>query len=151
MCLLVATAFFTVSVKAQTIAVSNIDGLDFGTVVAGDNATVLPTDPGAALFEVSITNQKGKGHSLIINFSLPSQLILSGGSATVPISFSAASGLYNTKESTSGATSFDPNQQTSFKFSNGNYYFYLGGSIAPIYKAQGGVYNDIITITVTTQ
>lgn len=178
--LLAACAFLaacTVSVYAQTIIVSQLSDLDFGTIPAGSSSTVNPNDPSAALFEISITNESqssnnkevkgntnnsknngnGNGNAYAygdsktnveVTFSLPGNLMQSG--SNIPVSFPSESALWNDKNTTSGAKSFDPKQQTTLQIKkNKDLYIYLGGNIQTYRSQRPGSYSAVVSLTVT--
>lgn len=166
-CLLMVTALLAVSVKAQSITVSNLSGMDFGTIAAGDGASITPNDASAALFKISVDesghtdngNQKdnGRGHhhdvQVQVTFSLPNNLLMQ--SYSIPVTFSSQSAIWNTQNSTQGGTIFDPRQQKTLtmKYDSGSYqdlYIYLGGGIQTSQGQHAGTYNTTVVMTVTS-
>lgn len=154
--------FFTSAVKAQTITVLDLNGLDFGTIVAGDGASVSPYDPGAALFKISVdyekqgvSNKNGNGpkrFNVGVSFSLPSDL--QQQSYNIPLTFSSESGIWNDRNSTKGGTSFDPRQEQTLQMkedegNNTDMYIYLGGDIQTSPGQHAGFYSTSIVMTVT--
>lgn len=154
------------SVLAQTIIVSQLNDLDFGTIAAGSSSLVNPGDPTAALFEISISEQddsnsnhtdngknkdNGKGpskYTVEVAFSLPGSLLQSG--SVIPVSFPSESALWNDKNTTHGAKSFDPNQQKSLEIKkNKDLYIYLGGDIQTSRSQRPGGYSAVVSLTVT--
>lgn len=164
--------FFTTAVKAQTITVMNLNGLSFGTIVAGDQAFVTPQDPGAAIFKITVDNRNqdnngqnnsnkdsgnnnGNGPKRIhiqVSFALPTELLLDEYS--IPVTFSSESAIWNKKNSIHGGTTFDPRQQITLVMkddegNNNDMYIYLGGDIQTSPGQHAGYYGATVVMTVT--
>ncbi len=130
---------------AQTPTITVLRDISFGMVITGTSGTIAPSDPGAAEIEVQFPGVNGFG-IISVTFNLPSNLT-SGGS-TLPISFGTNSAAWNTTNSFSGSTTFDPGAGY-MTFTNGNtpltLYIWIGGTISPGNGQAAGDYTGAIS------
>lgn len=127
---------------ANTVEVVRVRDLEFGVVVAGVAATVLPSDAGAAEFEISAP----PASSLFLTFSLPIQL--RSGADVLPVSFGSGSAEWSQRKSAAGRTSFDPGTGTQVDLERGrNVYLWLGATISPPALQPAGAYTGVVTLT----
>lgn len=127
---------------AQTVEVVRVRDLDFGVVIAGIPAAILPSDAGAAEFEVSAPPNT----TLFITFSLPAQLL--SGADVLPVSFGAGSAQWSQRRSAAGRTMFDPRVGTQVDLERGrNIYLWLGAAISPPGLQPAGAYRGVVTLT----
>ncbi|HKI94943.1 MAG TPA: DUF4402 domain-containing protein [Gemmatimonadales bacterium] len=117
--------------------------LAFGTVYPGVPASVLPTAATAGSFSISGVASAG----LTVQFTLPANLI-DAASDNLPITFGTADAAYNQANSQSGTTAFDPNSPVTAALSGtGNFYVWIGGTVAAAGNQPAGSYTGTITLT----
>ncbi len=133
-----------VTVPTPLVAIALSD-LDFGTVLPGVPSAIDRHDRRAALFEV----RGSPDASVRIDLALPSAL-LSTGSATLPISFSATDGFADfSRGRPPRGTVFDPHAPLIMTLGpNGRVYVRLGGTALPARPQAGGAYHATIVLTV---
>ncbi len=127
----------------QSVSVSRLADLGFGTVIAGLSATVSPLDPAAAKFEITGPVNR----TVTISFTLPPNL--SGGAATMPIVFGPGSGAWAESNRLNVVTYFDPTQGTTARPSppNRRITVWLGGQISPGSGQPAGSYTGVVTLS----
>lgn len=150
-------------VKAQnSVSVIKMNNLTFGGLVAGDSKTILPTEPGAALFQISYSgkesekNESDKDHGyhygwqdITVQFNLPRNL--NNNAHSLPIYFTSNSAVWSKGSNIHGAKSFDPNQQIQLKLKkNQDIYIWLGGMVRTSLSQWSGKYDNVITMTVNS-
>jgi hypothetical protein len=133
---------------SQSVTAFAENNLSFGDVYMGYSKTVNHLDATAAKFRL-VHNFAGNPN-FIISFTLPGSLVFN--SYNVPISFGAATSAYNTTDSPSGRTSFNPNSPLSAKIlPNRSFYIWLGGVVNIPTNVIPGTYTGTITVTVVRQ
>jgi len=141
---LTAQSGATVSADAVVVTVgmtiATLRDLDFGTVIKGVPATVLPTAANAGAWQVS-----GSGNAfVIISFTLPTQLtnIQALPGSTMPISFSAVSAIWRRASNNPvGGNVFNPAVGAVGRLGpppNFNMYVWVGGTVNPPLTAKPG-------------
>ncbi|HYL22607.1 MAG TPA: DUF4402 domain-containing protein [Gemmatimonadales bacterium] len=137
-------------VIGQTITVTSLRDLNFGTVLKGVPTTVLPSSASAGAWQV----QGDKNAQVSIAFTLPTVLtnIQALPGSTMPIAFGAASALWNRgTNNVAGATAFNPLAGATGKFgppANPYIYLWIGGTVTPAAAAKPGIYTGTIIVTV---
>ncbi len=137
-------------VIGQAITVTSLRALDFGMVLKGVPTTVLPSNAAAGAWQV----QGDKNAQVTISFTLPTVLtnIQALPGSTMPISFGAASALWNRgTNSVAGATAFDPSAGTTGKLgppANPFIFLWIGGTVSPAAAAKPGIYTGTIVVSV---
>jgi hypothetical protein len=137
-------------VIGQAITVTSLRDLNFGTVLKGVPTTVLPSNAASGAWQV----QGDKNAQVTIAFALPTVLtnIQALPGSTMPISFGAASGLWNRgTNSVAGATAFDPGTGTTGRIGpppNPFIYLWIGGTVSPAATAKPGIYTGTIVLSV---
>jgi hypothetical protein len=131
-----------VASRAQTVTLMN--SLSFGTIWTGSTTSVAYTAPGAAQWKVSSTlkllNQ--------VTFTLPTTLTRSDGK-TMSVTYCTTCAAYNTSNSTSGATTFNPNASyTIGLIALSPIYIWLGASVSPPLNQPAGTYTGSVVLTV---
>ena len=125
------------------LTVSAGNDLDFGSVYPGVGTSIAPTAGAAGTFSLNgVANAE-----VDVSFTLPANLVSGGNS--LPISFAATDGLWNTTNTSAGATTFDPSTGFTARVNaaDGNMYVFLGGSVAPAGNQVAGDYSAQITLT----
>lgn len=132
----------------QPISFTNATNLTFGTALfPGISKTVGISDAGAATFDIAGEADKG----VTVTFTLPTELTLTTGSATMPITFASTDAGYSTTDDPSGATTFDPGAgaaTTTLGTTSGLLYVWLGGTVDPAINQTAGDYAADITLDV---
>lgn len=137
-------------VIGQAITVTSLRNLTFGTVLKGVPTSVLPSNAAAGAWQV----QGDKNAQVTITFTLPTVLtnIQALPGSTMPISFGAASALWNRgTNSVVGATPFDPGSGTTGRIGpppNPFIYLWIGGTVSPAANAKPGIYTGTIVVSV---
>lgn len=154
-----------------SIGVIKMNNLFFGGMVAGDSKTILPSDPSAAMFQISAINDfKNSGDNdhdsddgtddisngnhygwqdITIKFDLPGQLL--NYAHSLPITFGSNSAMWSNSSNINGAKTFDPNQQQQLKLhKNKSIYIWLGGTVSSSLSQWSGWYSSIITISINS-
>lgn len=138
-----ATVSVTANVGKRALVFGDAD-LAFGNVFPGVAKTVAPTDAGAGRFHVRLR----PGDHVTLVFDLPTQLVGPGG-ATLPIG--SWTGLWNTTNSTAGATAFTPSSSaTTIQIGSGGgaaSYVFVGARVSPAATQPAGAYTATITLT----
>jgi hypothetical protein len=154
---LTAQSGATVSADAVVVTVgmtiATLRDLNFGAVIKGLPATVLPTAATAGAWQVT-----GSSNALvIISFTLPTQLtnIQALPGSTMPIAFSATAARWNraTNNSAAGAA-FNPAVGVVGRFGpppNPNMYIWLGGTVNPAAAAKPGIYQGTVVVSLIYQ
>ena len=130
---------------AQTAtAVTAIQGLDFGSLIAGV-AEPVPLTEAWRRAEARIEGER----NVDVRFILPTALVASSG-ATIPLQFVSGDGSVTMAGSTQGKT-FDPNVGTKvqFKANVTSAMLYLGGTALPAANQSAGTYSATIVIIVS--
>jgi hypothetical protein len=119
--------------------------LNLGTHLAGSTVEILYDDGNAAAFEITGGTPSAQ---VEISFVLPSSLSSGGDQVTVTYSTTAAA--YNTTNTPSGATTFDPaSTVTATLNGSGGLFIWLGASVTIQDPQTAGDYNNDITVDVT--
>jgi hypothetical protein len=154
---LAAQSGATVAADAVVVTVgmtiATLRDLNFGTVIKGVAATVLPTAVTAGAWQVT-----GSSNAfVIISFTLPAQLtnIQALPGSTMPITFSATSARWNraTNNPAAGAA-FNPAVGVVGRFGpppNPNMYIWLGGTVNPAAAAKPGIYQGTVVVSLVYQ
>lgn len=131
----------TANVGKRALVFGDAD-LAFGNIFPGVSKTVLPTDAAAGRFHVRLRS----GDHVNLSFDLPTQLAGPGG-ATLPID--SWSGLWNTTNSTAGATAFTPSPAltTIVIGPSAASYLFVGARVRPGAAQPAGSYTATITLT----
>ncbi len=135
--------------SAQNPAITLLNGLSFGTVVTNTTSTIAPSDPGAAEFEVQLPSYNSNVN-ISLTFSLPANL--KSGGKSVQATFGSNSAAWNTTNSLSGSTSFDPRSGYSsslYSSSPVTIYVWIGGTISPPDGASADSYTGTISVNAT--
>ncbi len=138
------------SARAQNPTMTLLNaGIDFGSNITG-TTTMAYSSSSSAEFEIQFTNYNSATAS--VSFILPTNLQDAGGD-NLPVSFSTNSAAYNVgTNSTSGATSFNPNTGIlNATVNSGAHtdYFWLGGTITPGSNYVAADYSGTITASIT--
>lgn len=135
----------TAMADAQTPTITVLKDMSFSMVITNTTSTIAPTDPGAAEIEVQFPGQGSFGMNSI-TLNLPAYLT-SGGN-NLPITFGTNSAAWNTTNSFSGSTTFDPSLGYS-RFTGANtpltLYIWIGGTISPGNGQAAGNYTGAIS------
>ena len=154
---LTAQSGATVSADAVVVTVgmtiATLQDLNFGTVIKGVPATVLPTAANAGEWQVS-----GSGNAfVIISFTLPTQLtnIQALPGSTMPISFSAVSAIWRRSTNNPvGGNVFNPAVGAVGRLGpppNFNMYVWVGGTVNPPLTAKPGIYQGNVIVSLIYQ
>lgn len=128
----------------QPLTVNAGASLDFGNVFPGTSVSVLPSDATAGTFDMNgVANAEVQ-----VAFTLPANLD-DGLGNLIPIAFAATDGLWNTSNTTAGATTFDPSAGFTDRLDgvSGNLFVFIGATVSPGGAAPAGNYVGDITIT----
>lgn len=139
-----AACLLGVSATSHAQTVTLVNNLSFGTILSGSTTSVAYTDPRAAEWKVSSTlkllNQ--------VTFTLPTTLTRSDGK-TMSVTYCTTCAAYNTSNSTSGATTFNPNTTyTIGLIALTPIYIWLGASVSPPLNQPAGTYSGSVVVTV---
>ncbi len=154
---LTAQSGATVSADAVVVTVgmtiATLQDLNFGTVIKGVPATVLPTAANAGQWLVS-----GSANAfVIINFTLPTQLtnIQALPGSTMPISFSAVSAIWRRATNNPvGGNVFNPAVGAVGRLGpppNFSMYVWVGGTVNPPLTAKPGIYQGNVIVSLIYQ
>jgi len=154
---LTAQSGATISADAVVVtagmAIATLQDLNFGTVIKGVPATVLPTVATAGEWQVS-----GSANAfVIISFTLPTQLtnIQALPGSTMPISFNATSAIWRrSTNSPVGGNLFNPAVGAVGRLGpppNFNMYIWLGGTVSPALTAKPGIYQGTVIVSLVYQ
>ena len=135
----------------SAFSVFGIDNLEFGTVTAGTSTSIEPADNQAGRFVIDTGDE-----NVTFTFTLPTELVgISGvaldAGATMPISFGANDGVYNTENDPSTGDIFNPVDGVTSPVSGGpeqQLNVFLGGTVDPPANQESGNYSGEITISV---
>ncbi len=137
---------FAVKSSAQTPTITLLRNMSLGMVISGTSNTIAPSDPGAAEIEVQFPGHSGYGYDRI-TFNLPAALI--SGGYSLPVSFGTNSAAWNTTNSFSGSTVFDPSSgYQTLTGSNAplTLYIWIGGTVSPGNNQASGDYTGTINV-----
>ena len=141
----------TVVTVGMTIA--TLRDLNFGTVIKGVPATVLPTAATAGQWRVT-----GSSNAfVIISFTLPTQLtnIQALPGSTMPILFSAVSAVWRrATNNPAGGNVFNPGAGVVGRLgptANPTLYIWLGGTVNPALTAKPGIYQANVVVSLIYQ
>lgn len=151
--LVLIAAIMTSSERAcaqkPSIAFTLLQNISFGTVLTNTSATISVSDPGAGEVEAAFNTNGRKGGTASFNFSLPRWL--RSGMSSMRIEFGGYSAAYNSTNSLSGRTSFDPSQGLSGIPVSPNaasaIYFWIGGTVNPGAEQASGTYVGTIIVS----
>jgi hypothetical protein len=145
------TADAVVVTVGMTIA--TLRDLDFGTVIKGVPATVLPTAATAGAWQVT-----GSSNAfVIVSFTLPTQLtnIQALPGSTMPITFTPVSAIWRRATNNPvGGTIFNPATGIVGRFgptANPTMYVWLGGTVSPAVTAKPGIYQGTVVVSLLYQ
>lgn len=153
---LVATVMAPASARAQTatiqatatvlqpLTVNAGNNLDVGNVFPGTSVGVLPTAGTAGTFDMNgVANAEVQ-----VSFTLPATLD-DGVGNSLTISFAATDGLWNTTNSATGATTFDPAAGFTDRLdgTSGDLFVFLGATVTAPGAAPAGAYSGDIVIS----
>ncbi len=144
----IATARATV--VTSNIVVNGVRDLDFGTVLGGVPATVLPTDAGAGSFVIT----GNPNANITMTFTLPAVLSNTTGppGTTMPISFGPGSARWLRQQNNPAAgIPFDPSVVTVGRLGpppRPFAYVWLGGTVTPAPTQANGLYTGTVVLTV---
>ena len=135
----------------QTMTITTLRNLAFGTVIKGVSTTILPTAANSGEWEVA-----GSANAFAtITFALPTVLtnIQALPGSTMPVSFSATSALWRrSTNNPAGATVFDPSVGvTDARFGpppSPFIYIWVGGTVSPALTNKPGIYTGVVIVTV---
>lgn len=132
----------------QPISFTNATNLAFGnSLFPGISKTVGISDAGAASFDIAGEADK----EVTVTFTVPTELTLTTGTATMPITFSSTDAGYSTTDDPAGATTFDPDAgaaTATLGTTGGLLYVWLGGTVDPATTQAAGDYAADITLDV---
>ena len=134
-------------IQASATVVAQLDvtagnALDFGDVSPGIPSSVAYGSGGS----FSITG--GGGASVILDFTLPTNL--TDGGNNLPISFSSTDANWEDGTTSSGSNEFDPNSSETITFpSDGDMTVFIGGTVSPTVGQAAGTYTGNIVLTAT--
>jgi hypothetical protein len=135
------------------VTIATLRDLNFGTVIKGVPATVLPTAATAGEWQVT-----GSSNAfVVISFTLPTQLtnIQALPGSTMPISFSAVSAVWRRATNNPvGGNVFDPGAGTVGRLgptANPTLYVWLGGTVNPAPTAKPGIYQANVIVSLIYQ
>jgi hypothetical protein len=131
---------------AQTpVRVVTLNELSMGTVTAGRNLLIRPSDAGAAKFRV----ESNRDTTAIIRFFLPSQCSSLQGNDQLRVEFTAEGAAWSAQDAVSGSTMFDPRQPLTLQLQqNRPVYVWVGIMAYPHRFQQAGRYATNITLTI---
>ncbi len=132
---------------AQNPAVTILNDLSFGSTTT--TKTIAYTSASAAHFQVQFPNYSQAG-TVSFTFILPTNLTDVAGNS-LPISFATNSAAYHVNvNSTTGATTFDPNAGLSGTLGQAAHtdYFWLGGTVTLPRNFVASDYSGIVTVLV---
>jgi hypothetical protein len=132
---------------AQNPAIMILSDLSFGSTTT--TKTIAYTDAAAAHFQVQFPTYSQAG-TVSFTFILPTNLTDVAGN-NLPISFATNSAAYHVDvNSTTGATTFDPNAGLSGTLGQAAHtdYFWLGGTVTPPRNFTASDYSGIVTVSV---
>lgn len=135
------------------MTITTLSDLNFGTVIKGVPATVLPTAAGAGEWQMS----GGANAFVVISFTLPTLLtnIQALPGSTMPISFSAVSAIWRrATNAPAGGTVFNPATGAVGRVGpppNPNLYIWLGGTVNPPLAAKPGIYRANVIVSLIYQ
>lgn len=144
--LLFAVLLPAASATAQTLQVTGIRGVTFGTMVPGIDVVVSRTDGArAAQFDIKGT---GSGRTVQLQFTLPTALSGPAG-ATLPLVYTAGDAGFSAQQSITNQTGFDPRAPyTALLATDGRGSVFLGCTARPAANQAAGGYSAILTLTV---
>lgn len=135
------------------MAIATLRDLNFGTVIKGVPATVLPTAATAGAWQVT-----GSSNAfVIVSFTLPTQLtnIQALPGSTMPISFNGVSAIWRRATNNPvGGTIFNPATGAVGRFgpsANPTMYVWLGGTVNPALTAKPGIYQGTVIVSLVYQ
>jgi hypothetical protein len=135
------------------MTITTLRDLNFGSVIKGVPATVLPTAANAGQWQVA-----GSGNAfVIISFTLPTQLtnIQALPGSTMPISFNATSAIWRRATNNPvGGNIFNPATGAVGRFGpppNFNMYVWIGGTVNPAVTAKPGIYQGNVIVSLIYQ
>jgi hypothetical protein len=152
-----AQASTAVSADAVVVTVgmtiNTLSNLNFGTVIKGVPATVLPTAAAAGEWQIT-----GSGNAFVaIGFTLPATLtnIQALPGSTMPVSFSAVSAIWRrATNNPAGGTVFDPAIGAVGRLgppANPTMYIWIGGTVNPALTAKPGIYRGNVIVSLIYQ
>lgn len=137
------------SAQNPSVTFSLLQDMSFGTVPTNTTVTVPVSAPGAGEVESTFGTNGNKNGTASFDFSLPRRLW--SGSNSIPISCGRNSAVYNSTNSLSGSTGFDPSQGLSGIPVSPNapsaIYFWIGGTISPDCGQAAGTYTGTIMVS----
>jgi hypothetical protein len=147
----------TISADAVVVTagmtIATLQELNFGTVIKGVPATVLPTAANAGVWQVS-----GSANAfVIISFTLPTQLtnIQALPGSTMPISFSGVSAIWRRSTNNPvGGNVFNPAVGAVGRLGpppNFTMYVWVGGTVNPPLTAKPGIYQGNVIVSLIYQ
>lgn len=132
---------------ASQAQVTAIKGLAFtpNPLISGTTTTIAPNTADAAVFR--IRGILGVGGSF--TFTLPTSLLHTDNSTTMPVSFSGTSAMYRFGSSIPGGTAFNPAVGVSglYVVVLTDIYIFVGGSVSPPLNQKAGSYSGTIVFT----
>lgn len=135
------------NIQANATVIAQLDvtagsPLNFGDVTPGISSSVAYGSGGS--FSIS----GGGGASVILDFTLPTNLT-SGGN-NLPISFSTTDANWEDGTTSNGNNVFDPNSPETITFpSDGDMSVFIGGTVTPDNTQAAGTYSGTIVLTAT--
>lgn len=132
--------------QTQSIQVTGIQGVSFGSMVPGISKAVSRTDAlNAARFDIK---GAGSGRTVELQFALPAVLTGPGG-ASLPLSYTSGDAGFSAQQSIGSQTGFDP--RTAFialLSANGRGSVFLGCRASPAANQPAGSYSATLTLSV---
>ncbi len=143
----------TATVDNTALTAVTAQALGFKTVIPGTPLTVNPVTQSVSAGMIRI--QGAKKATVLISFTLPTQLRAGTGPYTMPISFGTTSACQlPVFPAGSTCTAFNPATTLTTSIPNKNapsneLDIYIGGTVSPSVTQHGGVYTGTIVLTVT--
>jgi hypothetical protein len=129
----------------RPLTVQGTHSINFGTLLAGVNKSVLRTD---ALNGGQFSISGPKNVNVSLTFTLPATMAGPAG-ATLPLSFGSNDGGWSPPQQIGTQTGFDPRvPYTAPLDQNGKVSVFLGGTAKPTANQKAGSYTGTITLTV---
>lgn len=125
-----------------SLSLHRLSDLEFGTVTAGRERAIAPSDPDAAHFELRGLRMV----HVLIQWDLPPTL------AGIPLTFGPNSAAWAPTSSTGQQTLFDPNHDLRVRIPpSGAIFIWLGGLAQPSSQQTSGGFSENISLTITLE
>lgn len=139
-----AMLFAIAGLRAQSVSVTGIRGLTFGTVLPGVPTHILRTDPvNSGQFEVRAPPPK----LIQLTLTLPTQLNGPSG-ATMPLSFATNDAGFSITNVITSQVAYDPNRPYVTAVVTNRVGVFLGGTVSPLGSQRAGAYTATVVLSV---